>query len=191
MYEDFDNGHCLVAADGGIFPKSQTEGEGDDAITYETHNGYGLATLAKDYTEWQMRDLRSYKQRPAIKMSKLIETICRESNSGYRVNLDKSFFSKSNPYWNKTFMLLPLLGSEAEGSEEHSSTVTQKNSFPFWVGKNGSTGTQEQYSDYIPNSFFEVSGKYMDLSSLPELAEINVDFDLQIKLHPERTDVAE
>lgn len=125
LYEDFDNGHCLIAADGTLFPTSKTE----DGKTYQTKNGYALASLEKDYTEWQMRDLRSYKQRPAIKVSKLIETICREENSGYKVNFDKSFFSEVNPYWNNSFMALPLLGSEADGSVSNSSPVTQSIAF--------------------------------------------------------------
>ena len=95
-----------------------------------------------------MRDLRSYKQRPAIKVSKLIETICREENSGYKVNFDDSFFSSKNPYWDKSFIALPLLGSEAEdGIVSNSSAVTQKISFPdsgYWVGVKGTTSTNEQ-----------------------------------------------
>lgn len=94
-----------------------------------------------------MRDLRSYKQRPAIKLSKLIETICRKENSGYDVVFDKGFFSKTNPYWNKTFIALPLLESEAEGSVSHSSSVTQKISFAdagYWVGVKGTTSSNEQ-----------------------------------------------
>ena len=97
LYEDFDSGKCLINTSGSqseIFPTTTTEG-GD---TYTTYNGYGLATLEKDYTEWEMRDLRSYHQRPAIKVDKLIETICREENSGYNVTYDSSFFNANNPY---------------------------------------------------------------------------------------------
>lgn len=103
----------------------------DGDVTYTPKDGFALASLEKDYTEWQMRDLRSYKQRPAIKVSKLIETICREANSGYKVNFDKAFFSNSNPYWSKSFIALPLLGSEAEGGAQESSKMTLKSAFPF------------------------------------------------------------
>lgn len=97
IYEDFDSGKCLINTSGsqsGIFPTTTTDG----GTTYTTYNGYGLATLEKDYTEWEMRDLRSYHQRPAIKVDKLIETICREENSGYNVTYDPSFFNANNPY---------------------------------------------------------------------------------------------
>lgn len=173
----------MIAADGETFPISKTE----DAVTYTTKDGYALASLEKDYTEWQMRDLRSYKQRPAIKVSKLIETICREENSGYKVNFDKAFFSKTNPYWSKSFIALPLLGSEAEGGAEENSKMTLSSSFPFWVGVKDNTGSQEQYANLTPDAYFDVSGDYMDLSNLPELAELNVEYDMQLKFHPEKT----
>ena len=160
-------------------------------MTYTPKDGFALASLEKDYTEWQMRDLRSYKQRPAIKVSKLIETICREANSGYKVNFDKAFFSNSNPYWSKSFIALPLLGSEAEGGAEESSKMTLKSAFPFWVGVQDNTGVQEQYANLLPDTYFDVTGNYMDLSNLPELAELNVEFDLQLRFHPEKTDVDE
>lgn len=102
-----------------------TRVDGDD--TYSTVNGFGLATFEKDYTEWQIQDLRSYKQRPAIKVSKLIETICRKENSGYNVILDDLFFSSNNPYWDKSFIALPLLDSDSEGDESNSSPLTQHN----------------------------------------------------------------
>lgn len=57
-----------------------------------------MCSLEKDYTEWEIGDLRSYKQRPALKMNRLIETICREENSGYNVTFDPSFFNTENPY---------------------------------------------------------------------------------------------
>lgn len=96
LYEDFDSSKCLINTYGssGLFPTTATDG----GINYSTFNGYGLATLNKDYTEWEMRDLRSYHQRPAIKVSKLIETICRVENSGYNVTYDRSFFNDNNPY---------------------------------------------------------------------------------------------
>lgn len=94
IYEDFDSGKCLINTSGSqseIFPTTAPGG-------YTTYNGYGLASLEKDYTEWEMRDLRSYHQRPAIKVDKLIETICRQENSGYNVTYDPSFFNANNPY---------------------------------------------------------------------------------------------
>lgn len=117
VYDDFDSSKCLVNTNGlstDVFPTSKE----DDGTTYSTYNGYGLASLEKSYTEWEMRDLRSYYQRPAIKVSKLIESICREENSGYNVTYDPTFFNEDNPYWSKSFVALPLLTSNSELTEE-------------------------------------------------------------------------
>lgn len=95
LYEDFDSSHCLInTVNQTIFDTSYTE----DNVTYTPYNGYGFANLEKDYTEWEMKDLRSYHQRPAIKVSKLIKAICREENSGYDVTFDGKFFNPRNPY---------------------------------------------------------------------------------------------
>lgn len=123
VYDDFDSSKCLINTNElstSVFPTSIKE----DGVTYETVNGYGLANLEKDYTEWEMRDLRSYYQRPAIKVSKLIESICREENSGYKVTYDPTFFNKDNPYWSKTFVALPLLTSNDNVTDEEIGGLT-------------------------------------------------------------------
>ena len=126
LYSDFDSSKCLINTNGqNTFPTSIIE----DQTTYTPYNGFGSASLNQDYTEWQMRDLRSYYQRPAIKVNKLIETICREENSGYQVNLDPTFFNSDNPYWSKSFIALPLLTSnDYEQSLQDFTSVQQYNS---------------------------------------------------------------
>lgn len=73
-----------------------------------------------------MKDLRSYHQRPAIKLNKLIKAICRKENSGYDVTFDDTFFNDRNPYWAKTFVALPLLTSnDYDAYTENFSSVGQ------------------------------------------------------------------
>lgn len=140
VYEDFDSSKCLVNTNQmatSVLPKETTV----DGKTYTTDNGYALATLNKDYTEWEMRDLRSYYQRPAIKLNKLIKAICREENSGYKVTYDPTFFNDNNPYWSKTFVALPLLTSNDYSTDTDvpgSSNIQQVESTNNWVAiKNG------------------------------------------------------
>ena len=123
LYEDFDSSHCLINTEGqDIFPDTTTV----DNVSYNAYNGYGLASLNKDYSEWEMRDLRSYHQRPAIKVDMLIKAICREENSGYDVTFDETFFNDRNPYWSKTFIALPLLTSnDVEQSSDDLNSVTK------------------------------------------------------------------
>lgn len=140
VYEDFDSSKCLVNTNQmttSVLPTS-TEVDGR---TYTTVDGYALATLNRDYTEWEMRDLRSYYQRPAIKLNKLIKAICREENSGYNVTFDPTFFNNDNPYWSKTFVALPLLTSNdysVDTDVPGSSNINQMDTDDSWIAvKNG------------------------------------------------------
>ena len=77
---------------------------------YSTQDGWCLATLADKVTGNEAKDFRSYLQKPAIKVSALINAICDSANNGgYTVNKDAEFFSSSNPYWDKTWLTLPML----------------------------------------------------------------------------------
>lgn len=84
-------------------------------------DGYGLVDnkwllgeLNKDYDEWQVKDLRSYLQRPVIRFKEIIQACCKpENNGGYRVDLDADFFNTENQYYENAWMTLPLL-SELE-----------------------------------------------------------------------------
>lgn len=118
--QDFDSNKVLVDAqnyqgkvrvgnstnpDNVAFPT--TIGEG-----YETYNGYVLGELRENMNEWETRDLRSYLQRPVLRVKKFIEAICNpENNGGYTVNLDNEFFNNSNPYYEKAWMTLPMLST--------------------------------------------------------------------------------
>ena len=78
-----------------------------------TINGLALVTLAKDYTEWETKDLRSYLQRPVVRLRAIIEAACASrNNGGWTVTLDPAFFNDSNPYWDKTWLTLPIVETE-------------------------------------------------------------------------------
>lgn len=86
---------------------------------YSTYGGRVIASLPREYTEWEVHDLRSYLQRPVLKVSALIGAICEGyNNGGYTVSLDSSFFSSGNPYYADAWITLPLINSlEVEISE--------------------------------------------------------------------------
>lgn len=114
IYEDFDNDKVLInTKDNTLFPASFTA----DGKTYSTINGFGYAELNNELTEWQIRDLRCYKQRPALKLKRFIEAICKpENNGGYEVELDgANFFNRDNPYYQDTWIALPLINPDSEG----------------------------------------------------------------------------
>lgn len=92
------------------FPASITQGEGSGTSTYRTYNNYAMGELPKEMTEWEMRDLRSYLQRPVLSMKGFIEAISNPiNNGGYDVELDTSFFNDNNPYYAKAWFTLPML----------------------------------------------------------------------------------
>lgn len=78
-----------------------------------------LADLPEEMTEWDMRDLRSYLQRPCIRMKSIIEACCdSDQNGGYEVVLDPDFFSSGNPYYEKTWLSLPMMQNLEYANEE-------------------------------------------------------------------------
>lgn len=118
LYNNFDNNKVIINTH-NCNAFTTTEKTVDD-VKYSTYNGFALAELKNDMTEWEIRDLRSYMQRPALRMKRLIEAICNPvNNGGYKVELDSNFFSPGNPYFEKTFIALPLFSTalEAEDSD--------------------------------------------------------------------------
>lgn len=109
-----------------FYKRSVTE----DDVTFSLYDKrYTVMTFNNALTEWQIQDLRSYLQRPVIRLMAVILAACDPANNGgYSVNLDPTFFNEENPYWYKTWMTLPLLTDivTADGSAIRSgSTITQ------------------------------------------------------------------
>ena len=77
---------------------------------FSTINGWLTGEFEQDYDEWQTKDLRSYLQRPVIRLKDIIGACCNpDNNGGYEVELDADFFNEDNPYWDKAWVTLPLL----------------------------------------------------------------------------------
>ena len=88
------------------FPTSLKQGDN----TYRAYNNYAIGEMPKDMTEWEMRDLRSYLQRPVMSMKGFINAISNPlNNGGYSVELDPRFFNSDNPWYEKAWVTLPLL----------------------------------------------------------------------------------
>jgi len=102
--KDFDANKVLINTSGTSLPSGTTY----EGTSYRTKaGGWTIGTLPENMTEWEVRDLRSYNQRPAVRMKSIINACCNpENNGGYTVNLDPDFFSDDNPYWEKTWLTL-------------------------------------------------------------------------------------
>jgi hypothetical protein len=120
-----NNGETGTTSDkGGGFPTSIKQGD----TTYRTYNNYALGEMPKSLTEWEMRDLRSYLQRPVMSMKGFIEAISNPvNNGGYTVQLDQDFFNDNNPYYSKAWVTLPLLRKDEVETGQSAKTEVANN----------------------------------------------------------------
>lgn len=175
---DFSADNVLInTAGSSIFRTSATEG----GNTYGTRNGYMAGELDKSYDEWQMRDLRSYLQRPVIRVKKLFEAMFQpvnnksDTNTGYTVDLDTDFFTEKNPYWEDAWISLPLLNTDSEAQIVSSPSKT---SFDRVSTTSGVTGTTRVNID---GTEISSSSGVIDLSDYP-FSYVNVSVNLGLEL---------
>lgn len=92
---------------------------------YSFKNGASslLMQMTNPHSEWEMRDLRWYLQRPIFSIKALFDAICDSmNNGGYIVELHESFFNDGNPlYWHGWFTL-PMINTE----DRHADDALQK-----------------------------------------------------------------
>ena len=79
--------------------------------TFKENASANLMLFANPHTEWEMRDLRWYLQRPVISVKALFDAICdKENNGGWNVSLN---IGMTNPYsFRDAWITLPMIPSE-------------------------------------------------------------------------------
>lgn len=78
---------------------------------------FAMVDLGADHTEWEMKDLRTYLQRPMLSVRKFFEAVQRRATElGYALNLDSTFFNENNAYYAQAWMTLPSLQSLTQPS---------------------------------------------------------------------------
>lgn len=176
--EDFNADNVLInTAGSSLFNTSKTQ----EGTTYGTRDGYMLGELDKSYDEWQMRDLRSYLQRPVVRVKKVFEACFdpknnkSDTNTGYTVDLDTDFFNSTNPYWEDAWITLPMMNTE--GDSDVTSTPS-KTSFDRVATTSGVTGTTR-----ININGTEISSNngVIDLSDYP-FSYVNVSVNLGLEV---------
>lgn len=165
-----DGDKCLI--NGGGIPASITDG-GD---TYTKKDGFLLAKFNRKYTEWEVGDLRSYLQRPALRVKDFIDAICDPSNNGgWEVALDPLFFHSGNPYYWKTYITLPLLNVE-ESTEEVCDDGTF-GAYAFHLTNQSAQGDLTPSSDCMT-----LDGDYVDMSSDASNAYLKISLPVQVRV---------
>ena len=165
LADGFDSDKVLINTVGNSKIKQSYVSGGTRYTTYEN---YVLADINNNYTEWQMRDLRSYLQRPVIRVKDIIGAICKpENNGGYEVELDPEFFSSGNPYYWKSWMTLPMLSNLDYDSTKESAS--------------GSTSVNKMTQNY-PSGYRYEQQEWFSISGMPEDTKsynVSVDVDIQ------------
>ena len=104
---DFDSDKVLVnyesLPNGGVSKEILLPAINADN-TYEPYKGWILASATRDLDEFEMRDLRSQYQRPAIKLSVVLDAISSpENNGGFEVVWDPEI--KNSAYYQNTYLI--------------------------------------------------------------------------------------
>lgn len=179
LYEDFDNDKVLInTSNSSVFTTTATTVDGE---SYTTVNGYALGELKKNYTEWEVKSLRSVSQRPALRLRGFIEACCNpQNNGGYEVELDKGFFNVGNPYYDKAYIALPLLPSSIETEGETIESTVVQETLNAWCGTKNGTTDEAGFLEITPASSFTVSSSVIDLTNFPVGSTIDLDIDFQL-----------
>lgn len=179
---DFDANKVLINVQGATQPPAGTRPAYNrksgmsiitattvDGSAFTAYNGYVLAEMDSEKVESEMREFRSYLQRPVFRVKEIIKACCDpENNGGYTVHLDPDFFNFENPYWEESWITLPMLTSFDYVGSTESETATARLEPP--VTGMTTTGT----SGYWEDRRFVISDHE---SSRP--MQLTVDFDLE------------
>ena len=170
-----------VAINAEMFNMGYKDGLTLSKDDYTTVNGWIMGELQGNLDEWQTKDLRSYLQRPVIRVKEIIKACCDpQNNGGYEVELDNDFFNDDNKYWNDAWMTLPLL-TEMKSDE---TSVTPK---LVW-GDDNKILIQDYSEDYkmdfsVPFSMMTTVPNYINTEDVDELYT-----GVQITLNPSKKD---
>lgn len=124
---DFSADKAMCNPTNANYPTTIVDSDG------RTLTATNFISLSEEYTEWEVKDLRSYLQRPVIRMRALVEAMCNsEQNGGYKVNLDSTFFNDDNPIWADTWVALPILNT-LEIPEDEGEVGVEWNETPLFL----------------------------------------------------------
>lgn len=148
---DFDASKAVMKLTDGNYLASEEQ-------NYKTKGGYTLVTLPKEYSEWDVKDLRSYHQRPVISMKAILSAIARESNNGgYYVDLSAVTSERRFPALDKMWVTCPMLSNETFKSDSLPASKTMSGRMVTKKRLLGFSGTPANYL----LSFCKMFGLYL------------------------------
>lgn len=91
-----------------------------------------LMKFTNPHSEWEICDLRWYLQRPVVSVKAILNAICDKSNNGgYDVELHSEFFNESNPYYNDSWMTMPMIAVDDRQSTDCLNNVMRSSLSPM------------------------------------------------------------
>lgn len=164
--------------DKGIFTPGDaglpsSSGGYDASIT----GGFALANLPRNFDEWEVKDLRSYLQRPVVSMDKVMYAISQPRNNGGWTVDYSAVQSNITNLW-MTLPLIPNLGIYKEESGNLSTTLTSFYNNQYWQVANGNfaiTGSVPVGTKQSAHLRFNVS-----VQIDTDLADLKLDTDKRV-----------
>ena len=165
--EDFDNDVVVTnmnypAGYNGILPTSIQNG----ADTYSTKQNYAKIKTDRELDQWEIRDLRSSVQRPAIKLDKLFKKIVDYSKqNGYEIVFDKDIDftgeknNALNNYFHKSYILLDALDTTSEQTNLYSVSSPEEQT----TSTSGWTENDIKFNDNLSADTSKYNSTYFNL----------------------------
>lgn len=185
--ENFDSDKVLIHTFNNDTFNTSTDNlfYNDNGKIYEPYEKYVLAKLPRKYTEWEIKDLRSYLQRPAIRLRSVINACANPvNNGGYQLVLDEDFFNDENPYYNDTYIALPLLSNREKEENSSVSTIAHLSN-DLMIGTNG-----VDYEYIVPNNGFVITDNILDYTNVKggTLTDVEVVFGINFNSNDRLTE---
>lgn len=131
-----------------------------------------LATLSDKHTEWEMRSIIPYLQRPVVRLSAILEAIIMNAREmGITLTIDNSL--KSSKYYQDTWVTLPMIKKEDRYSSELLKTILSSSltpceyllSFAKMCGAIFLCNAEKNNVTLIPKNVFYDGSKTIDLTN--------------------------
>lgn len=136
----------------------------------DSASGYSVGTSQHEHTEWETFDLRSYLQRPVLRVREVLKA-CADprNNGGYTVNFDNDFFKSDNPYYQDSWITLPMLTDldipATDSSALTISAITYESNivlYRLWDGGANATNVQVDVNvNFTPSGSYSGDSVYL------------------------------
>lgn len=132
---------------------------------------YAFVKAGGKLTDLEMKDLRSYTQRPCISVRGLFNGI--KNSTKFELDLDRDFFNYDNPYWMDSWITLPLLSNLDNESENVTTSfsvidTSKADNYDYRLRLGGNTPLYESVSEvsvtFTPVATYKQTGSWDDES---------------------------